>query len=115
MSHYTCYCVMWVLCRLAILGSTLLDRLLMRDNRDKSADLLRNTLPEWSFVSQNMRPVVMGASITMGGLGDLQISRAMKDAGDFLGDFTYNRPAHVTGRRYGGTSTLTNLYSKGYG
>jgi hypothetical protein len=28
----------------------------------------------------------------------------MKSAGDFLGDFTYNRPAHVTGRQCGGTS-----------
>jgi len=42
--------------------------------------------------------------MSKGGPGVLQISRAMKSAGDFLGDFTYNRPAHVTGHQSGGTS-----------
>jgi len=51
-----------------------------------------------------LRLWVMGASMSKGGPGVLQISRAMKSAGDFLGDFTYNRPAHVTGHQSGGTS-----------
>ena len=63
-----------------------------------------NTLPECAFIRQNIAPSDVGASASGGGLGGLQISWAMKSAGDFLGDFTYNRPAHVTGRRYGGTS-----------
>ncbi len=76
---------------------------------------MRNTLPEWSFVSQNMRPGKNGGIRLLGWAGRAHLSWAMKYAGDFLGDFTYNRPAHVTGRPYGGTSTLANRYSKGYG
>ena len=63
-----------------------------------------NALPECAFVSQNIAPLGMGASMSKGGPGVLQISWAMKSAGDFLGDFTYNRPAHVTGHQSGGTS-----------
>ena len=48
-----------------------------------------------------------------GGPGGMQISWAMKFAGDFLGDFTYNRPAHVTGHRYGGTSIQVHLVFEG--